>query len=362
MKAHIFCTPEFSNDTIKEVVNLLKSIHGMIEFCHGETMSAGFFALLNPKFKDPDEINSLTFEDFFHLTNGYRESKNIKDEDFVIMISSITNDLNWFSAFKGRDIFVHGGEWDLISNVDSKFELAYQCAENIFQSLIDLKEYHQISIGCVNDFCQNKSEILLKLQTGNICPSCIEMAINKGIDELIVAHIIDILEKVREEFVVSKRFSQTVNLEPVYVDVKGNISIGGLKIKMETLPKTMYITFLKNLQGIKTKEKCKNADLFKEIYSLLRPSHDKYTIQKMCCDKIQYGNSQKEEKNDLTFESNRSKVKGAIKSVVGESLANYYCIKLFKNTPDKGVFRINLKSEKVIISPEFLNRNRNISK
>ncbi len=60
----------------------------------------------------------------------------------------------------------------MISDVDSKFGIAYQCIENIFQSLIDLNientdlepNIHKTSIGCINDYCENKPEILMKLQ------------------------------------------------------------------------------------------------------------------------------------------------------------------------------------------------------
>jgi len=361
MKAHVFCTPEFSNETIKGVVDLLKSVPGRIQFYEGESMTPGLFSMLNSKFENPDAIDSLTFEEFFHLTKGYRNSERIKKEDFVILISSIPNNFNWFSAFKNRDVFIHGGEWDQISNVDSKFELAYQCVENIFQSLIDLEEYHQTSIGCINDFCQNKSEILLKLQTGNICKECLDRAIKKDVDGPIIAHIIEIIKKVREAFVVSVRFFEEVNLEPVYVDERGNISIGGIKIEMETLPKTMYITFLANIEGIRSDEKCKKSHLFDEVYNFIKAHPDKYAIQKMCCNKIKYRNGDTEN-NKPTFETYRTKAKTAIKEAVGESLTSYYCINLIGNSDNIRMLKVNLTNEKVNISPEFLNKNRNISK
>ena len=52
--------------------------------------------------------------------------------NFVILISSIRHNENWFGAPNQKNIFVRGDEWDVISEVDSKFGIAYKCVENIF--------------------------------------------------------------------------------------------------------------------------------------------------------------------------------------------------------------------------------------
>ena len=155
MKAYLFCSPEFSFDTVKDVIDLLNSIPGEIKFEAKKSLSPDFFKQLNAEFEFIDENSELTFEELFQITKLYRSSQSISPNDFVVFITSIRNDQQWFSAFNKRDIFIHGAEWDLISNIDSKFELAYQCVENIFQSLINLKkhEYHDPPKGCINDFC-----------------------------------------------------------------------------------------------------------------------------------------------------------------------------------------------------------------
>ena len=117
--------------------------------------------------------------------------------------------------------------------VDSKFGIAYECIENIFQSLINLDIHHHnqepnihmTSIGCINDFCEEKKEILKKLQTANICSSCYERSISEGVSDLILTHIVSIMEEIRKEVVISSRFSRSANLEKVNIDNKGDVFI-----------------------------------------------------------------------------------------------------------------------------------------
>jgi hypothetical protein len=363
MNIHISCTPEFSIDKLNEIVDLLAGIPGELKFCMGRTLTQTQYTRLNEKFISIDQISSLDFEEFFDLVQGYRDwdkdKKVIDDNDFVIIISSIKNSKKWFSAFRNKNIFIHGDEWDLISDVDSKFGIAYQCVENIFQSLIDLDientsiepNIHQTSIGCINDFCENKTDIIMKLQSATICPSCYQRSVDKGIDDYIMTHIISIMEEIRKEFVISKKFSKQASLEKVTVDEKGNITIGGKVIKMEVLPRVMYIGFLKNIDGIPSDKKCENKNLFEEIYIKIKKNPDELAIQKMCCSKIKHENSI--ERRKPTFETYRSKIKMAIKKVLGQTLASYYSVNLVEDQNKQNIFKVNLKKDQLDISTNF---------
>ena len=139
MNVHITCTPEFSFEKLEEIVSLLISIPGELRFIKGNPLTQVQYKRLNEKFTNIDQISSLEFDEFFDLVQWYRELKDIHNNDFVILISSIRNSRNWFSAFNKKNIFIHGDEWDLISDVDSKFGLAYQCVGNIFHSLTEFR-------------------------------------------------------------------------------------------------------------------------------------------------------------------------------------------------------------------------------
>jgi hypothetical protein len=353
MNVHITCTPEYSFEKLEEIVSILVSIPGELKFIKGKPLTQVQFKRLNEKFANIDQISSLGFEEFFDLVQWYRELRDINDNDFVILISSISNSRNWFSSFNKKNIFIHGDEWDLISDVDSKFGLAYQCVGNIFHSLLDLKinDFHETTIGCISDFCGYKPDILKKLQSANICQSCYERSVNKGISDLIMTHIISIMEEIRKEFVISRRFLRQANLEKVEIDSKGNISIGGKNIKMNVLPKVMYICFLKNIDGFPTNQLCENKDEFEKIYRLIKKNPDEYAIIKMCCNSIKY--SSHNERIRPTFETYRSKIKRALMDELGQTLSNYYTVNLVEAPNNQNLFKVNLTPEHLDIDVSF---------
>jgi len=354
MKAHLFCSPEFSFDTVKDVVNLVNDISGEIKFEAKKSLSPVFFKQLNAEFEFIDENSELSFKDLFHITKLYRSSQDINPDDFVVFITSVRNEKQWFSAFDNKDIFIHGAEWDLISNIDSKFEIAYQCVENIFQSLIDLKidEYHDPSKGCINDLCLHKPDILLKLQTGNICSSCIQKSKEKGIKNSIMKQIHTIIIRIRDEFVLSSEYFNNAQQEPVIVDEKGKIRIGDKEIKLDFLPRVMYITFLKNPKGILSSEKCDSYKHFLDVAEYLKPIQNEFaikarelSIKKMCCRGSEF--KTRPFSGLSTFETYRSKIKTALKKSIGENNSKLYCISLVEEKGLPSIFRINLRKELV---------------
>jgi hypothetical protein len=359
MNVTITCTPEFSQIKLEEIVALLNGIPGELNFIKGKPLGPSQYKRLNQKLEEISQIKSLTFDEFFDLIQGYRELREIDDNDFVILVSSIKNNQDWYSAFNKKNIFIHGEEWDLISDVDSKFGIAHQCVENVFQSICELDivdfnsepNIHQTTIGCINDFCDEKKDIIRKLQSANICPSCYQRAINKGMSDFILSHIISIGEEIRKEFVISKRLQRQTKLEKVRVDENGNIHIGNRMIKLETLPKVMYIGFLKQIEGIPTNKLCDKKAQFDEIYRVLRPNPDDRAITKMCCNKIQH--KDKIERIKPTFETYRSKIKMALKEKLGEVLSNFYAINLITNQNDQNMFKVPLSDEQFEVHPKF---------
>lgn len=359
MNIHITCTPEFSEDKLDEIVALLSSVPGELKFFKGRLLSPSRFNRLNANIEDISTVKSLTFEEYFDIIQGYRELMEISESDFVILISSIRNTKHWFSAFNNRNIFVHGVEWDLFTDVDSIYGIAYQCVENIFQSLIELDidnhtaetNIHRTAIGCINDFCGYKPDILKKLQAANICPSCYERALRKGVSDFITAHIVEIMERIRREFVISKRFSRQAQLSKIRIDNKGDITIGDKFIDLEIVPKVMYIGFLKNISGFTFDQMCPNVQQFEKIYKILRKNIDEYSIKKMCCRKIKYGNTV--ERIKPTFQTNRTKIKKALNMELTSILTNYYHINLIEINHKKELYKVILERDFIELDPIF---------
>lgn len=361
MKVHITSTPEFSVEKLDEIVSLLSSIPGELKFHKGKLLTEKQYKRLNPRLEDINGIDSLTFDEYYDLVQGYRDLLDIPDADFIVLISTIRHNDNWFSAFDKRNIFVRGDEWDIISDVDSKFGIAYQCVENIFQSLIDLDiinyenepNIHIEPIGCINDFCGYKPDILKKLKSADICDSCYNRYKQTGTGDVILAHIVSIIDEIRKEFVISKKFTKELILDKVRVDNSGNIFIGDRFIKLEPLPRVVYISFLKNLDGIQSNQLCENKNLFEKTYQKIKDDDEPNpeAIRNLCCKRIDKNSTQLSLKP--TFETYRSKLKAALVKTLGQTLTNYYHINYVEDQNHQMIFKILLSKDQLDLDTTF---------
>ena len=138
MNVYLTSTPEFPTDTLNEVALILGKITGELEFILENPMTEQQVQLFNPNLAEIELIEGISFNELFGLCGAYRAIKEIPADAYVVLITSIENSRNWFSAFNGRNIFVHGVDWEYYTQRDAKFGIAYQVLENIFQSFIEL--------------------------------------------------------------------------------------------------------------------------------------------------------------------------------------------------------------------------------
>jgi len=136
-----------------------------------------------------NEWKTPEFDDFFGKCDGLRQfsGQPIDKDDIVVLLTGIPNDQNWFSAFQlptsKRNIFICTEDWEYyIPKPKVHYAIAYQVVENCLQVLMDLdykKEenhpyIHVKSRGCLNDFCGDKRDVILKIRTADICETCVD--------------------------------------------------------------------------------------------------------------------------------------------------------------------------------------------
>ncbi len=350
MKVYVTSTPEFSGDLVKKVVDILNQTPGEMEFMLGKPLTGNQFSLTNPKMKNIDQIKSLTFDELFGLCSTYRTIREVQEESFVVLLTSIKNSKNWFSAFNGRNIFIYGEEWEYYTKRDGKYGISYQVLENIFQSMIDLDinnvdnepNIHMPSIGCINDMCKDKIDVMLKLRTADICESCIARAEEKQMDPLVLEHIQTSIETLREAFVNSHRIKSKVKPLAVYIDPKRNVKIGDKDIHIIPLRKVLFIFFLKNPDGIKTKYLSEYRDDLYEVYKEIRISAEKSRITRMV--EVKKG-------GDPSFDSIKSKLNKDLYKKLGPNLADYYMITKVEIKDGMNIYKINLEKNYITIAP-----------
>lgn len=355
MNVHITCTPEYSFEELTEIVELLKTVPGEIKFsCNKELVSAEQFSMMVYKFESPESIKSLSFEELFKLCDCYRKIKDIPKDEFIIMITSIPNEKNWFSAFENKYIFVNSEDWKYYSDRDSKFGIAYQIVENIFQSLIKLNisdinkepNIHFDSIGCINDMCVNKSKVLFKLRTADICESCSKRAESEGLDQLIMNQILEIIDLVRKEFRRTNPIKVEVPNETVRVDEKLNIKIGNNLISIIPTYKVVYVLLLKYNEGIVIQSIYNFYDECCEFYKGCQGKLvDLKPIKKIIAPKDY-------DYNYLSQIKNRTNIK--LVEILGANNADNYLIELDKAEKPNNKYKINIEKNKIKIDSKYL--------
>ena len=347
MKVYLTSTPEFSLELLTEVALILGRTPGELEFIAEKPLTTAQCSLVNPKMRSVELIKSLSFEEFFDLCNKYRINKEVPDDAYVVLLTSIKNNKEWFSAFKGKNIFIHGEEWEYYTKRDSKFGISFQVVENIFQSQIELNiddvdnepNIHDPSIGCIDDMCMNKTDVVYKFRTADICESCLKRAVEKNISPLILDHVDRIIRSLREEFVNTNRISPMVKPENVHIDPLRTVKIGHKNVKLDPIHRVLFIFFLRNLQGIETKliYKCEE-DLY-QIYKEIKDNPERKSIIKMV------------EGANRNFEVYRTRLNQALFNQLGPKLAEYYILDRVEIKDDYNKYKINLEEEYITIEP-----------
>lgn len=301
MKVYLIKTPEYETENFREVSDLLSSFDGALEFIPSfyEFDNKEFYFLryeLYPQhnFKyptnetaikfDPDRGKPLSWRELFSLCSFYREVFKIEDDSFVVLLTKRKNALNWFSATdESKNIFVHTAEWEQYTKVNSKYPIAYQVVENIMQSLMNIdltnipNEYvHEPLKGCMNDFCNNKTQVIIKLQTANICNSCVHKIKEEKIDSKILKQARSIFNGIRSEFVFQEE-EQPSEPTSLVINSNGKILLPefNLEIKLTPLFKTLYLFFLSKPDGVTVPQLCEFKNELLEIYKKLRPTASK---------------------------------------------------------------------------------------
>jgi len=301
---------------------------------------------LNPYFPNVDDNTVFTFKDLFYLCSFFRTTQDKSDRDFVVILTSYQNNFNWFSATEHRNIFVNTKDWEILTKKENKFGIAYQVIENIFQSLIGSSHevteaspnVHFKPIGCINDFCEDKETVILKLKTADICQECINAARKQGISNNSLLIFQSVLESLSAKF-RALNVQNLVEPEPVLINKNGVITIGKKEIKLEPLQKTLFIFFLTHANGEILDNLPDYQEDFFKIYSKIRKGAERSKIKSLTANYLSA---------DSTFLSTKSSLNKSLKNQLGVNLADYYIIHQIDQ-----VYKTRLTPNYLDIRPEF---------
>jgi hypothetical protein len=358
MDIHIIRSSEVDRELFTKVFGLLEAVPGPIRFhCEQESLvdfdgeeledwivpdKEKFEKILvqesRPRIQEQYSYNrifplkrtSTSWATLFRKAESYRIAKSIPDDQFVLLITNIPNSNNWFASLdekKPFNGFIHAEDWDHYIDCSASFPIAYEVVGLMLRRFLysgyqELRDrVHEQPLGCVSDFCRDKKEIILKLRTADICPSCMKV-LRERLDFTILKHARSIMESLRIKMLFAQNFRQDVSLSPLVITPQKKIFLtefGNLEVKLRPLEKALYFLFLQHPEGLFLSNLCDHRD---QLYTLYEQVSNSGTLEEM---------HQKIDNmtNVLSNSASEkiSRIKNEFESLIGDELAAHYYIR-----------------------------------
>ncbi len=362
MTIHLFRSSDCDPEILTDVCNLLSSFPGPLRFIqNNETCSIQNFSK-NPE--EPKEQQNFPIEDsvvnfcsynfnerfferksiswdiIFQTCQELRRRHDIGKEEFVVLLTSYNNDLNWFSAGNpsgDRDHFVHTEDWDFFVGSDRRFPIAYQIASGVlkkfvFRSYADLQEYwHEDPRGCMLDFCRDKTQVTLKVRTGDICPDCLHLFEEREAPSPIIEQVFRIFDGIRWQMLFKSRFRISRQLPVLHIEGRNkNLvfpDLARLDVHLNPLEKTVYLFFLNHPEGVLMSHLPDYKKEIRALYESVCPADDPAKIDLRVDELVNpRGNSTSEK---------ISRIKRKLTEALGEEIAPDFIISGANGKPKK---------------------------
>ncbi len=280
----------------------------------------------------PQTLTRLKWEDIFDRCKLFREFNDISDLEFVILLTDKGNEFNWFAAPDpkgGRNGFVQTSGLGFYLPGFSRASIVYLIVTHLLRHLMfsDIREMsegvHQTSVGCMNDFCGNKSELILKIRTADLCTDCVKRLEDKQVDPLLANQVFEIMEAMRSEILFRDRYS--LLKKPSRMTVSGpNFSIkfpdlANIELKLDKIEKTMYLFFLGKPEGVKLNMLDEHREELTELYLKVSPTSDRTTATKRINERTDNAHTQK-------ISETISKIRKKINDLLGDEMGEHYII------------------------------------
>ncbi len=287
-----------------------------------------FFRMIS----DPEYSQSyVEWPDVFDKCRKYRKKNRIPKDEPVILLTAHANEHNWFSAGDpsgGKDYFIHTDLWDTYVDGQPGYAIAYEVAALVLQSLLfdtyaELASYaHTSSTGCINDLCENKSDIAIKFRTADLCAECMALMESRQIHPDIMVQVYSILDRIRQQFLFRERFK--VTRQPSRLEIREwplRIFLPDLadeEIRLSPLQRAVYLLFLKHPEGIAFHDMPDYLVELEGIYSRTSRSGSVPTLKKTIESLVN--------NEDGKLSEILSKIKKQLYRQFGEELAQLYII------------------------------------
>ncbi|HOX76311.1 MAG TPA: hypothetical protein PLB27_16450 [Bacteroidales bacterium] len=340
MKIHLIRSEEVSKDKFRMIVSIVKQSVGPIEFIvRDEDISREDGEENDPAVADQESgevakhLVRRPWSELFKRCEQYRELNNkVKESDLVVLFTDYANEENWFSSWdeSGKlNFFIQTSGWEDFVESEECYPVVYELATlplflSVCGSLKEVKAmaHYDRPRGCPFDFCEYKTDVRLKLRTGDVCPDCTKKMIECNLDPAVARQVFKILDHIRSQMLFRNSFALTKQLSRLEVSTFHRelrfTDIGNQTVSLSAREITVYLFFLNHPKGLYFNYIPQHQD---EIIDIYRKFSHEATI-------AAYANTLKSliynEKHTLSQVI--SKIKKKISDTVGDDLAPHYII------------------------------------
>jgi hypothetical protein len=247
MITHIIYGSDLPKSSIDRIKKLIEQEKGLLRF--------RFHAVEDWHLEQGD---LLAFETLFENGQRFRRSKRIPEKEFVITITDRPNAQNFYASLDPEDPytgFVHSGEWEHYIQCERELPVAFTIV-NLLIAFYTCPSYdqvhnylHQRPIGCANDFCFNKREVIFKLRTGDVCTDCIRAMQGNGWSDLVIDHAMRIISALSGDMRYNRFFQPVMEPSNIRFDMETGIvtlpAYQHLKIDLDPQDVVFYLFFLR---------------------------------------------------------------------------------------------------------------------
>lgn len=227
----------------------------------------------------PPHRPRILWEHLFNLNQKFRLKWDIPPDELAILLTPEGNDVNWFSGFRSQptpDAFVQTSDWEYFINSPSWYPVAYQIWATILQlkgfgSMAEtVKHLHKKPVGCLNDLCERKSEIHIKMRTADICPECLAIMLNNNLSRSLLRTAHEALEKIRRQNQFIQRPFTDEQPSRLVLDKKGLLHLPdyqNLVCRLSPVEKALYVFYLLHPDGVSLSEISDYKQELHDIYT-----------------------------------------------------------------------------------------------
>lgn len=393
IRAHLIRTAEVDEEVFASVVQYLQQFKGEVEFIHhyesiemlgkpkrvikksDDDFDQKELVNLN-KISAPQimmdasrldflEVSAYPWKKFFDLIKKFRKRNQqavseggkisnvqtplyVGEDDHVFILTYQANVEKWFvgsELHNGRNHFIHLLYWNHYILSEPVYPVAYHVMSTILknQTFGDISGYlpltHQTPKGCMMDMCWNKTEVILKLRTADICPDCMKAFDNHSVNRNLLRQALQVFDHVRAQVLFRERFLTVQTLPTLNINLAASElsfpELSDLKVNFRPLEMTVYTFFLRHPMGIILSYLPDYYEELLGIYLSLMPNMDIDQAKDRIADLTNPLSNSMSEKI--------SRIKAKLKIMLGEEIAQPF----FIQGPNGGLKKIEIPRDQV---------------